>query len=147
MKKLILHGLAGAVVALSTTAAAVAGERDNDCSLKTLRGRYVFTARGFNIVSGVPQPKAILEIVDFNGDGTLAVPAVTVSINGAITRGLPSTGTYTVDDRCTGTISFGGPTYDFFVDQSGKEMWLIQTNPNTVFQGTATRTERGRHFD
>lgn len=147
MKKLILHGLAGAIVALSATGAAVAGQDDNGCSLKTLSGRYVFTARGFNIVSGVPQPKAILEIVDFNGDGTLAVPAVTVSINGTVTRGTPSTGTYTVDEGCTGTIAFGGPTYDIFVEQTGKEIWLIQTNQNTVFQGTATRTERGHSPD
>ena len=147
MKKLILHGLAGAVLALSTAVVALAGEGDNGCSLKTLRGRYVFTARGFNIVAGVPQPKAILEIVDFNGDGTLAVPAVTVSINGTVTHGLPSTGTYTVDEGCTGTILFGGPTYDIFVEQTGKEIWLIQTNPNTVFQGTATRTERGHSSD
>ena len=147
MKKLILHGLATAVVAVGATGVAFAADDDNGCTLKTLRGRYVFTARGFNIVAGVPQPKAILEIVDFNGDGTLAVPAVTVSINGTVTRGAPSTGTYTVDEGCTGTIAFGGPTYDIFVEQTGKEIWLIQTNPNTVFQGTATRTEHSRHLD
>ena len=147
MKKLIWHGLAAAVLALGATGVALAAEDDNGCSLTTLRGRYVFTARGFNIVSGVPQPKAILEIVDFHGDGTLAVPAVTVSINGTVTRGLPSTGTYTVDEGCTGTINFGVPTYDIFVEQNGKEIWLIQTNPNTVFQGTATRTERGHNLD
>lgn len=147
MKKLILHGLAAAVLALGAAGVASAGEEDNGCSLKTLRGRYVFTARGFNIVSGVAQPKAILEIVDFNGDGTLAVPAVTVSINGTVTRGTPSTGTYTVDEGCTGTITFGFPTYDIFVEQTGKEIWLIQTNQGTVFQGTATRTEHGSHLD
>jgi hypothetical protein len=44
---------------------------DNDCSLPTLRGFYVFAAKRYNIVSGVPQPKAIIEVIVFNGDGTL----------------------------------------------------------------------------
>ena len=142
MKTLIRQGLTAVGVVLSV--AGVARADENGCSLETLRGRYVFTARGFNIVAGIAQPKAILEIVDFNGDGTLTVPAVTVSINGAILRPPPSVGTYTVDEGCTGTIAFGGPTYDVFVARNGKELWLIQTNTNTVFQGGATRTEQAR---
>jgi hypothetical protein len=31
------------------------------------------------IVGGVQQPKAIVEVIAFNGDGTLDVPAATVS--------------------------------------------------------------------
>ena len=52
---------------------------DNDCSFKTLmlHGSYVFAATGYNIVSGVAQPKAIVEVINFNGDGTLSVPAAT----------------------------------------------------------------------
>lgn len=146
MKKLIWQGLTAAVVVLSVTSVARAND-ENGCSLKTLRGRYVFTARGFNIVAGVPQPKAILELIDFNGDGTLAVPAATVSINGTIVRALPSLGSYTVEASCTGTIAFGGPTYDVFVTRNGRELLLIQTNPNTVFQGAATREERARGRD
>ena len=80
------------------------------CTLRTLRGSYVFSATGFNIVGGVQQPKAIVEVIVFNGDGTLDVPAATVSLNGAIIRSLPSTGTYTVEDDCSGTITFNGPT-------------------------------------
>ena len=143
MKKLIRQGLTAAVVVLSMTSVARADD-EKGCSLDTLRGRYVFTARGFNIVAGVPQPKAILELIDFNGDGTLVVPAATVSINGTIVRALPSVGSYTVEDSCIGTIAFGGPTYDVFVAGNGRELWLIQTNANTVFQGGATRAERAR---
>ncbi len=146
MKKLIRQGLTAAVVVLSMTSVARADD-EKGCSLNTLRGRYVFTARGFNIVAGVPQPKAILELIDFSGDGTLAVPAATVSINGTIVRPPPSVGSYTVEDGCTGTIAFGGPTYDVFVARNGSELWLIQTNANTVFQGGATRAERARDRD
>ena len=60
------------------------------CTVRTLRGSYVFSATGFNIVGGVQQPKAIVEVIAFNGDGTLDVPAATVSLNGVIIRSLPS---------------------------------------------------------
>ena len=39
------------------------------CTVQTLRGSYLFAASGFNIVAGVAQPKAIVEGIDFNGDG------------------------------------------------------------------------------
>jgi hypothetical protein len=117
------------------------GERQA-CTVGTLRGSYVFSASGFNIVAGVQQPKAIVEVIAFNGDGTLAVPAATVSLNGVIIRSLHSVGTYTVEDDCSGTITFNGPTYDIFLSKDGDDISMIQTNPNTVFQGLATRTSR-----
>ena len=112
------------------------------CTERTLRGSYVFSASGFNIVGGIQQPKAIVEVIVFNGDGTLAVPAATVSLNGVIIRSLHSVGTYTVEDDCSGTITFNGPTYDIFLSKDGDDISMIQTNPNTVFQGLATRTSR-----
>ena len=117
------------------------GER-RTCTERTLRGSYVFSASGFNIVGGVPQPKAIVEVIAFNGDGTLDVPAATVSLNGLIIRSPHSVGTYTVEDNCSGTITFNGPTYDMFLSKDGDDISMIQTNTNTVFQGLATRTSR-----
>lgn len=130
------------VGALALGAAGVASPQNN-CTLRTLRGTYVFTATGNNIgSSGVALPKAILEVIVFNGDGTLSVPAATTSINGVIVRSAGS-GSYTVASLCTGTITFaGGPSFDIFTSARGKQLWLIQTNPNTVFQGMATRTSR-----
>jgi hypothetical protein len=112
------------------------------CTDRTLRGSYVFSASGFNIVGGVQQPKAIIEVIVFNGDGTLDVPAATVSLNGVIVRSLHSVGTYTVEDTCSGTVTFNGPTYDIFLSRDGDDISMIQTNPNTVFQGLATRSSR-----
>ena len=117
---------------------------DEVCGVKTLRGTYVFAATGFNIVAGVALPKAIVEVIEFNGDGTLSVPAATLSANGVIIRSVHGTGTYTVADDCSGTILFAGPAFDIFVSPDAETIWLIQNNPNTVFQGTATRTSRGR---
>jgi hypothetical protein len=88
------------------------------------------------------QPKAIIEVIDFNGDGTLTVPAATRSVNGVITRSPSSVGTYTVTVDCVGTIAFAGPAFDIFISPQGNQLWLIQTNPYNVFEGSATRTSR-----
>ena len=122
----------------STTARAAA---DAHCSVQILRGSYLFATHGWNIVGGVAQPKAIIEGIDFNGDGTLVSPFATVSINGTILHSSGSLGTYTVNTDCTGTLSFtGGASFDIFVEQNGKQLWMIQTGPGSpVFEGTVTR--------
>jgi hypothetical protein len=112
---------------------------DNDCTLKTLRGTYVFTANGFTIVAGAPQPKAIVEAIDFKGDGTLSVPFSTRSVNGAVIR-VPAggTGKYTLDTSCAGTVTFdGGPSFDAFSSPNGQKVWMIQSNSDTVFEGVS----------
>src|ERR1041384_6313238 len=86
MKRLTRQSLVAVAMAVGVSGVALA---DNDCSLKTLRGSYVFAANGYNIVSGIAQPKTIVEVIDFNGDGTLSVPAATRSLNGVIARTSP----------------------------------------------------------
>lgn len=156
MKRFSMLALvAGAVVAIGMWGVASAQDdeaRDafkshegRSCRVKTLRGSYLFAASGFNIVSGVAQPKALHEVIDFNGDGTLTVPGVTLSVNGIITRTHPASGMgdYTVEPDCTGTLVFSsGPSFDIVVASDGDTVWMFQTNPNTVFQGTATRFDR-----
>ena len=142
MARIMKHSLT--VVALAFGIASV-GHADPDrttCHVGTLRGLYVFTANGYNIVNGVSQPKAIVELIDFDGDGGLSVPGATRSVNGIITRTPPGgTGTYEFIESCTGDLEFGpgGPTYDFFTSPAADTIWMIQTNTNTVFQGTATK--------
>jgi hypothetical protein len=144
--------VAGAMV-LAVSGVARAHDDNDDrkaCRNSTLDGLYVFTASGFNIVAGVAQPKAIVELIDFHGDGKLTVPAATVSINGVVSRSTPGgTGTYTVDADCTGSLVFGpplapaGPAYDLFVAFKGSQIQMIQTGPGSpVFQGTAERVSR-----
>ena len=135
--------LASAFVVLVAPGLAQAHEK---CSNSDLRGVFAFHASGFNIVGGVPQPKAIVELIDFNGDGTLTVPAATVSINGIISRSPPGgTGTYSVNHDCTGELAFGaaGPHFDLFIGSRTSVLYLIQTGPGTpVFEGTAERISR-----
>jgi hypothetical protein len=140
----IVLALAAVTLATPTLSNAQANHDYDVCGVHTLRGTYVFAASGFNIVAGVAQPKAIIEVIEFNGDGTLSVPSATLSVNGVIVRPPPSIGTYTVESDCSGTILFGGPTFDIFISSRAAGIWMIQTNSNSVFQGTATRTSPGR---
>ena len=131
-----------AAMALGTSGTARAALGPQPCGLYTLRGSYLFATHGWNIVGGVAQPKAIVEGIDFNGDGTLVSPFATVSINGTILHSSGSLGTYTVNTDCTGTLSFtGGPSFDIFVEPNGKQLWMIQTAGQTpaVFEGAVTR--------
>src|SRR5207249_10713670 len=118
-----------AAIALGTSGTARADKGVASCGAYTLHGSYLFATHGWNIVGGVAQPKAIVEGIDFNGDGTLVSPFATVSINGFIVHSAASAGSYTVDPDCTGTLTFtGGPSFDIFVDpRGGKQLWLIQT--------------------
>ena len=138
MKRLIKM-IMGALLA-ACALVSLADSNGQSVSAQTLRGSYIFATHGWNIVGGVAQPKAIVEGIDFNGDGTLVSPFATVSINGTILHSSNSPGTYAVNADCRGTLSFtGGPSFDIFVDPDGKQLAMIQNNPNTVFEGAATR--------
>jgi hypothetical protein len=130
---------------------------DDDCSAATLNGLYVFSARGFVTPPGAtPFPKAIVELLRFDGDGNVTTPAVTTAIDNqpliAASPGGP--GHYTVvdlvppDGACLGTLTFtaSGITFNLVIPREGaKTIWLIQTNVTpgnvvtNVFQGTAVK--------
>jgi hypothetical protein len=117
------------------------GSHGKSCSEATLRGLYVFSTTGFNIVAGVAQPKAINEQIRFNGDGTLTAPVATSSVNGNVNRSTNVPGTYSLDANCTGSLSFiPGPSFDVIADPRGTAVYMIQTAPGTpVMQGVAER--------
>ena len=68
MKTLTKRGLIGVAMVFGMSGLALADD-GKACTVQTLRGSYLFAASGFNIVAGVAQPKAIVEGIDFNGDG------------------------------------------------------------------------------
>src|SRR6266446_4015107 len=112
------------------------------CGPQTLNGSYVFNPHGFDIVDGAAQPIAVFEGIDFNGDGTLTVPFATVSINGLILQFPPGgTGTYTLDSSCQGTLTFNdsGVHYDISVRGSARQIEMIETDANSVLNGTAEK--------
>jgi hypothetical protein len=141
MKALTMGALLAVTFAVVLASAARA---DNNgvgpvCDPATLSGEHVFTARGFNIAAGgVAQPKAIVELIEFHGDGALTVLGGTLANNGAIIPiGPGGAGSYILGPDCNGTLSFsGGPSFSLFVERDGKSGWMIQTGAPAVFQGT-----------
>jgi len=120
------------------------GDSPSGCGPQMLRGSYVLNLQGFTIVNGVAQPIAVFEGLDFNGDGTFANPFATVSINGLILRFPPGTGTYTLDQSCEGTLTFTETAihYDISVRPNGREIWMIETDANSVLNGKAEKVAR-----
>jgi hypothetical protein len=151
MNRLTKHLLVAGTLLLCTSSGVLAKDfkhkNRNECSLDTLAGTYVFSATGYSLISGVWQPKAIVEYIQFNGDGTLSVPAATVANragDGAVAQSPPGgTGIYTLGEDCKGTLQFTpGPSFDVFASPKGLQLTLIQTNPNNVLQGTVKRLWR-----
>ena len=110
------------------------------CTLATLNGPYIFDATGYNIVNSIPVPKAIVELLSFNGNGTLTSLA-TVSLDGVIHSGVPGSGGYAINANCTGTLTFNGsgPTFDLFISPNGSRFHMIETVSNTVLAGEVRR--------
>lgn len=139
------------LLCLPGLAAADAGKK---CNERILKGEYVLSASGFTrpagSVPGTPWvPKAILEVIHFNGDGTLTTPSVVLAnpfgdVGAPVGPIVGAPGTYIVNEDCTGSITFNDANhvmYQIFVDPpQGHSVWLIQTNPaNNVLQGSAKR--------
>lgn len=138
--------LMSAAVALAAGLAIppVASATEDDivtCSARTLRGVYYFHASGYNIVNGAALPKAIIETIVLDGRGGVVTPLVALSVNGFIVQppqGNP--GVYTVEADCTGLLTFAdGPMFRLQIRPGGRTLNMLQTNPNTVMQGSAER--------
>ncbi|HKU86934.1 MAG TPA: hypothetical protein VJV77_11420 [Casimicrobiaceae bacterium] len=144
MNKHTKQALAAVTFALAFGVAHADNDHGRACSDATLRGLYVFSTTGFNIVGGIAQPKAINEQIRFNGDGTLTAPVATSSVNGNVNRSTDVPGTYVLASNCAGSLSFiPGPSFDVIADPRGTAVYMIQTAPGTpVMQGVAERVSR-----
>ena len=138
------------VVGLIGTQSAFAQDEQASCTAATLNGLYIFDASGIN---GLPPslptswiPKAVVESLRLNGDGTLSAVA-TASVGGNLVGGElhNATGTYTVNQNCTGTLEFNpqgnppGPHFDIFIAPGGTTFHMIQTDPSNVLAGESRR--------
>ena len=74
-------------------------------------------------------PKAIMEGIRFNGDGTFINDFGTVNIGGTIILNIAGLGgTYTVAADCTGTLLVtDGPSFNFYVGPGAQQLWFNQT--------------------
>ena len=116
--------------------AAQAAAKSDQCSVATLKGRYLFAFNGH----AVPPAFGVTEMTSagsagfhvFNGDGT-GQDIVTVRIDGkTLLQKVTVPITYKVDADCTGSYTVdieNGPTFDIFVDPSGEKLAVIATDP------------------
>src|SRR5262245_53492903 len=151
--KVLVAKFAGFLLILGLPGLAAA-QPTHQCRESMLAGRYVFTASGFtrpaNSQIGTPWvPKAILEVLQFNGDGSLSTPTVTAAnpfgdLGNILQPPSGAPGVYSINDDCTGTVQFSDANnvkFNIYVEPpKGDTIWMIQTNPaNNVFQGSAKR--------
>jgi len=135
-----------ATMTLGTPATArAAADGGRVCSVGMLRGLYLWTFDGYENFGGNFVPKAVMQGLRFNGDGTTFNPFGTVNIGGTvIIDATGGVGTYTVAADCTGTLSItNGPTFNIYVGPGAQKVWTLETSPSPagvgVSVGTATR--------
>jgi len=75
---------------------------DMGCSNATLQGTYLFAYSGLQIVDSQQVPFVFAGQDRLHGDGTLT-GVNSFSVNGAISKNVTDTGTYTINPDCTGT--------------------------------------------
>ena len=125
-------------------------EKEDDrptCTLKTLKGRYLFGGIITLLPPAVP-PQSLLAVAGyhtFNGDGT-GTDIVTVTLDGAVVReNFVTPITYTVNPDCSGTytVPVAGESFGIFIAPDGAELIVIGTTPGSVtVQGPSRRVSR-----
>ena len=125
--------LTGAGSALAAEDNAATGAAAATCSEATLRGTYLFSFVGFTVSGTGHGPFAIGGQDVYDGHGHVR-SVFTSSTNGKITRFIRTTGKYTVNPDCTGSVSFSGGTTtgDLFIAPDGSQYVFVHTNPGTV---------------
>jgi hypothetical protein len=114
------------------------------CAESTIKGTYATTIHGQILTPGGPILVDGIAKTTFDGDGELT-QVDTVAVNGHI-EGVwrPSTGTYTVNADCTGSITLittGQPTLHLaiIVSQSGNHIHTVVTDPGFATTSDAER--------
>jgi hypothetical protein len=133
-----------AVIAVGTSGTAGAAADGQVCSVHMLRGLYLWTFEGYSDLGGNLVPRAVMQGLRFNGDGTTFNPFGTVNVAGTIIIDVTGgVGTYTVAADCTGTLSItDGPSFNIYVGPGAQQVWTTEIVGGAVIGvgvGTATR--------
>ena len=134
-----------AAMALGTSATARAAADTQVCHAGMLKGLYLWTFEGYSDLGGKLVPRAVMQGLRFNGDGTTFNPFGTVNVAGTIIIDVTGgVGTYTVAPDCTGTLSItDGPSFNIYVGPGAQQVWTTEIAGGDVTGGlgvgTATR--------
>ena len=109
---------------------------DNPCSLRTLKGTYVYHCSGVHLGGSQPVYVAFAGQDQYHGDGTMT-GVYSFSDHGTISHNVSYTGTYTVNPDCTGTytsVDENGVVghLDLFFGRDGDEVSIVWTDPGFV---------------
>jgi hypothetical protein len=136
-------------VGLLTVNQGYAEEKEDEptCTLKTLKGRYLFADTGtvyppaFGVTEPTPATDAGFHI--FHGDGT-GTDIVTVRFNGVIVaENFVTPTSYTVNADCTGTLTVpDGPSFGLFIAPNGEAIAITATDPGNFVSSIARRVSR-----
>jgi hypothetical protein len=123
-------------VGLLTVEPGYAEEKEHEptCTLKTLKGRYLFAQSvtvlppAFGVTEPTPAYAAGFRI--FNGDGT-GTDIVTLRLGGVtVLENEVTPISYTVNADCTGSITVtNGPPFGIFIAPNGESIATIATDP------------------
>ena len=137
-----------AVTALALGIAPKAKADDKGCSEATLKGTFAYTSTGFIVADAPPPivgPSAEVGTQTFDGEGGVKF-TFNSSQNGNTGPGT-ATGTYTVNDDCTGTFTWVTPVftahYSFVIDKNGDEFQAICQDTGVVVTRFGRRQFRG----
>ena len=133
------------IVGLLTVEQGYAKEEDDGptCTLKTLKGRYLFSGISTLFPPAAPQQSlgAVAGYHIFNGDGT-GTDIVTAVLNGESVEKNAGENpdrseydiTYTINPDCSGTFTVpaAGVVHGLYVAPNGEELITIGTNPGDV---------------
>ena len=131
-----------AAITLGTSAPARAAADGRVCSVGMLKGLYLGSFDAYTNSGGNFVPTAVLQGLQFNGDGTFINTFGTVNIGGTIVFDVTGAGgSYTVAPDCTGTISVtGGPNFNIYVGPGAQKVWTIQSSPTPASTGVSVGT-------
>ena len=130
----VLRAAVGTGMLVTVLFTVAPGYAEPECTLKTLRGRYVFALQGtllppaFGVT--VPTLSAAAGFHIFHGDGT-GTDIVTFRLSGVtVLENQESALSYTVNANCTGSFAVaGGPSFDIFIAPDGESFAEISTAP------------------
>ncbi len=134
MRSVPFTALALSVVLVTPTAVLA----EEPCTPKTLQGQYVFVGRGFiePVEPGIQRMHYGIFVFDGSGKFTGKQSS---SRGGKIAQREALQGTYTLDDDCTGTMTFGSYVnpgaqihWDIFVTRDGRKGHMIRTDAGTM---------------
>jgi hypothetical protein len=134
-----------AIISMIAPGVAFAADRnekknnDDGCSVATLYGPYLFTGEAASPepVHQAGYPRRFAGVYTFDGEGKMSGVA-SQSRGGVTFERIAVSATYTLDDDCTGTITYtaAGERFHIFISRDGREGNFIRVDQGTI----ATRT-------